>query len=202
MARVSWIRGLALLLFVGTCVTGRAEEYDVLIRKGRVLDGTGVEAKQQDVAIKGDRIAAIGDLSGDTAGKVIDASGLTVTPGFIDVHSHAAPGLKKKSLSAAHSILANGVTTVMISPDGQGPLDLKEERAELEAVGVGVNVAQLIGHGSIRKKFFGTKNIQPTARQLEEMKAYVQQAMEDGAYGMSSGPFYAADFLFDDRGAD
>ncbi|MCH8219217.1 MAG: amidohydrolase family protein, partial [Planctomycetes bacterium] len=153
-----------------------------------------MEAKQQDVAIKGDRIAAIGDLSGDTAGKVIDASGLTVTPGFIDVHSHAAPGLKKKSLSAAHSILANGVTTVMISPDGQGPLDLKEERAELEAVGVGVNVAQLIGHGSIRKKFFGTKNIQPTARQLEEMKAYVQQAMEDGAYGMSSGPFYAAGF--------
>ena len=71
---------------------------------------------------------------------------------------------------------------------------MKKERAELEAAGVGVNVAQLIGHGSIRKKFFGTKNIQPDDKQLEEMKAYVKQAMEDGAYGMSSGPFYAAGF--------
>jgi len=185
---------LTLLLLVVSCGTGRAEEYDVLIRNGRVLDGTGAVAEQQDVAIRGDRIAAIGDLSGDTAKRVIDAAGFYVTPGFIDVHSHAAPGLKDKSLSAANSILVNGVTTVMISPDGGGPLDLKKERAELEAAGVGVNVAQMIGHGSIRKKFFGTKNIQPDGKQLEEMKAYVKQAMEDGAFGMSSGPFYAAGF--------
>jgi len=170
---------LTLWLSVVFCSTGRAEEYDVLIRNGFVLDGTGVAAKMQDVAIKGDRIAAIGDLSDDTARRLIDASGFYVTPGFIDVHSHAASGLKKKSLSAANSILLNGVTTVMISPDGGGPLDLKKERAELEAAGVGVNVAQLIGHGSIRKKFFGIKDIQPNAKQLEEI-AFLEKAAKKG----------------------
>lgn len=183
-----------LLLFSAWSSGLLAEEYDVLIRNGRVLDGSGADAVQRDLAITGDRIVALGDLQKDKAKVVIDAAGLHVTPGFIDVHSHAAPGLKDPSLSAAVPILANGVTTVVISPDGGGPLDLKEERLALEAAGPGVNVAQLIGHGSIRAHFFKTKDIQPDAGQLEEMKAYVRQAMEDGAYGMSSGPFYAAGF--------
>ena len=194
MSMHSGIVALLLSLHVAFCAVGRAEEYEVIIRNGLVLDGTGAIAKGQDVAIKLGRIAAIGDLSNDSTNRDIDASGLYVTPGFIDVHSHAASGLKDKSLSAANSILFNGVTTVIISPDGGGTLDLKKERTELESVGVGVNVAQLIGHGSIRKKFFGTKNLQPDAKQLEEMKAYVKRAMEDGAFGMSSGPFYAAGF--------
>ena len=99
--------------------------------------------------------------------------------------------MRTKLLSAAHSLLVNGVTTVIIGPDGSSSLDLKDERKDLEDDGLGVNVAQLIGHGSIRAKFFGSKNRQPTAKQLEEMKAYVRRAMENGAFGMSSGLFYA-----------
>ncbi len=183
-----------LLLFFILSAGLAAGEYDVIIRNGNVLDGSGADAQRQDVALLGDRIVALGDLHREKAKTVVDASGLHVTPGFIDVHSHAAPGLKNPALSAAVPLLANGVTTVVISPDGGGPLDLKKERQVLEAAGPGVNVAQLIGHGSIRAHFFKTKDLQPDAGQLEEMKAYVRQAMEDGAFGMSSGPFYANGF--------
>ena len=170
---------------------GSAKEYDILIRGGQVIDGTGSAPQKLDVAIQGDRIVAVGDLQGDTARKVIDASKCVVTPGFIDVHSHAKAGLRTAELSAANSLLVNGVTTVIIGPDGNSSLDLQDEREDLEADGLGVNVAQMIGHGSIRAKFFGSQDRQPTERQLEEMKAYVRRAMENGAFGMSSGLFYA-----------
>jgi N-acyl-D-aspartate/D-glutamate deacylase len=189
---ISTPRLVSVLMWVLTfCTPGLAKEYDILIRGGQVIDGTGSEPKKLDVGIQGDRIVAVGDLKGDTAKKVIDASKYVVTPGFIDVHSHAKAGLRTKELSAANSLLVNGVTTVIIGPDGSSSLNLQEEREELEKHGPGVNVAQMIGHGSIRAKLFGSKNLQPTERQLEEMKVYVRRAMENGAFGMSSGLFYA-----------
>ena len=141
-----------LMCLLAFCTPGLAKEYDILIRGGQVIDGTGSEPKKLDVGIKGDRIVAVGDLKGDTAKKVINASKYVITPGFIDVHSHAKSGLKKKELSAAHSLLANGVTTVIIGPDGSSSLDLQDEREDLEEDGLGVNVAQMIGHGSQRHR--------------------------------------------------
>ena len=191
----------ALMCVLAFCTPGLAREYDILIRGGLVIDGTGSAPRKLDVGIKGDRIVAVGDLKGDTAKKFIDASKCVITPGFIDVHSHAKAGLQTKELSAANSLLVNGVTTVIIGPDGSNSLDLEDEREDLEEDGLGVNVAQMIGHGSIRAEFFASKNRQPTERQLEEMKAYVRRAMENGASGLAAEVFEIKDRGFIREGA-
>ena len=180
---------LALLITAGS--VGAQPAYDVLIRNGRVLDGSGNPWFYADVAIRGDRIAAVGDLAGAEADTVIDAGGLYVAPGFIDVHSHAGPGLATPELSAAHPLLAQGITTVFINPDGGGAVDLTEQRAGLEKDGLGVNVAPLVPHGSIRREVLGMADRAPTSEEMEAMKALVEAGMEAGAFGLSSGPFYA-----------
>ena len=104
--------------------------YDVLIRGGRVLDGSGNPWYRADVAVAGDRIAAVGELAGARARRVIDAEGRYVAPGFIDTHSHAGPGLATPALGGAAPLLAQGVTAVVVNPDGGGAADL--ERAGVE----------------------------------------------------------------------
>ncbi len=168
-----------------------AQEYDVLIRGGRVLDGTGIPWVRADVAVRDDRIAAVGDLAGATAREVIDAAGLYVAPGFIDVHSHAGSGLTDDTLSAAEPLLAQGITTVVINPDGGGAVDLEKQRADLLEHGLGVNAAPLVPHGAIRREVMGMADRAPTADELARMQDLVRQGMEDGGFGLSSGPFYA-----------
>ena len=126
-----------------------AAQYDVLIRGGRVLDGLGNPAAVTTIAIQGDRIVALGELSEATAALVVDASGLYVSPGFIDVHSHAGGGLASEELSHARPLLAQGITTVIINPDGGGPVDLERQRHSLLEHGLGLNVALLVPHGSV-----------------------------------------------------
>jgi len=171
--------------------TASAQEYDVLIRDGRVLDGSGNPWVRADVAIRGDRIAAVGDLSAASAETVIDAAGRYVAPGFIDVHSHAGGGLTDDALSAAEPLLAQGITTVVINPDGGGAVDLEQQRADLLEHGLGVNAAPLVPHGSIRRTVMGMADRAPTAEELDRMKALVRRGMERGGFGLSSGPFYA-----------
>jgi N-acyl-D-amino-acid deacylase len=168
-----------------------AQQYDLIIRNGRVLDGSGNPWFAADIAITGDRIAAVGRLPQATAGRVIDASGLYVAPGFIDVHSHAGGGLASPELSAARPLLAQGVTTVFVNPDGGGPVDLIEQHAELLEHGLGVNVALMVPHGSVRREVLGMADRAPTAAELERMKALVDDGMRAGAFGLSSGPYYA-----------
>ena len=167
------------------------QQYDILIRNGRVLDGTGNPWYHADIAIVGERIAAVGDLSGASAARTIEAEGLYVAPGFIDAHSHAGEGLATPGLSAAQPLLAQGITTVLVNPDGGGPVDLAKQRQELMADGLGVNVAQWVPHGSVREEVLGMEDRAPSATELERMKALVRAGMEDGAVGLSSGPFYA-----------
>ena len=167
------------------------QPYDLIIRGGRLLDGTGNPWYYADVAITGDRIAAVGDLSAALARRVIDARGLYVAPGFIDVHSHAGPGLATPELSAAQPLLAEGLTTVVINPDGGGPVDLAAQRAALLKDGLGVNVAQLVSHGAVRGAVLSMSDRAPSAAELDRMRALVREAMETGAFGLSSGPFYA-----------
>lgn len=167
------------------------EPYDLLIRNGRVLDGSGNPWRFADIAISGNRVAAIGDLSAVEAGRIVDATGLYVSPGFIDVHSHAGRGLLAEELSAARPLLAQGVTTVFVNPDGGGPIDLAEQRAALLEHGLGVNVAQLVPHGSIRSEVLGMEDRAPTPEELERMKALARAGMEEGAFGLSSGLYYA-----------
>ncbi len=119
-----------IALFPALPLSAAAQQpYDLLIRNGRVVDGTGNPWYYADVAISGDRIAAVGDLQNVRARRVIDASGLYVAPGFIDVHTHAGPGLATAELGSAEPLLAQGLTTVIVNPDGGGPLDLGAETA-------------------------------------------------------------------------
>ncbi len=168
-----------------------AAQYDVLIRGGIVLDGLGNPGVVTVIAIQGDRIVAIGELSEATAALVVDASGLYVSPGFIDVHSHAGGGLASEELSHARPLLAQGITTVIVNPDGGGPVDLERQRRNLLEHGLGLNVALLVPHGSVRRAVLGMEDRAPTAAQLGEMETLVRRGMEAGAFGLSSGLYYA-----------
>lgn len=165
--------------------------YDVIIRNGRVLDGTGNPWYRADVAIRGDRIAAIGDLAGARAAREIDAAGLYVAPGFIDVHTHAGEGLATAALSPAKPLLAQGITTALVNPDGGGATDMARQRARLLSNGIGVNVAQMVPHGSVRSAVMGMADRAPTPAEMERMRALVRTGMEQGAFGLSTGPWYA-----------
>lgn len=166
------------------------EPYDLLIKNGKVIDGTGNPWYYADIAIKDRRIAKVGKSLNIKAEEEIDASGLYITPGFIDVHSHAGPGLEEQSLSSAEPILAQGVTTVVINPDGGGSADIAGQQDRLEKHQLGVNVAQLVPHGTVRRKVIGSDDRAPSEDELDEMRALVKQGMEEGAFGLSSGLFY------------
>ena len=168
-----------------------AQAFDLVIRNGRVLDGAGNPWVRADVGIRGDRVAAVGDLADAPAARTIDARDRFVAPGFIDVHSHAGEGLTREGLEQARPLLAQGVTTLFVNPDGGGPIDLATQRARFEARRLGVNVAQLIGHGQVREAVMGMADRAATADELSKMRALVQRAMEQGAFGLSSGLFYA-----------
>lgn len=183
---------MALLLAAVTPPELAAQQtFDVILRGGRVLDGTGNPWFIADVALDGDRVAAVGDLTSARGRREIDAAGLYVAPGFIDSHSHAAGGLATEGLSHARPLLAMGITTVIVNPDGGGPIDLVAQRESLLQHGLGVNVMQLVPHGSVRRAVLGMQDRGPTEEELDRMKRLVRQGMEDGAFGLSSGTFYA-----------
>jgi N-acyl-D-amino-acid deacylase len=175
---------------LGRLLSSQAAPYDVLIRNGRVLDGSGNPWLATDLGIRGGRIVDMGRLGNATAARVIDAKGLTVAPGFIDVHSHASQGLEG-SLKEARQLIAQGITTVMINPDGGGTFDLRAQRAGYEQRGIGVNVALYVPHGSIRREVLGMADRAPTAAELERMTLLARRGMEAGGIGLSSGLYYA-----------
>ena len=181
---------IAAALAVSVPLSSQPAAYDLLIRNGRVLDGTGNPWQAVDLAVSGDRIVAMGRLDGATAARTIDATGLTVTPGFIDVHSHAAAGLAG-ALRDGRQLLAQGLTTVVLNPDGGGPVDVRAERTGYEQGRTGVNVALYVPHGSIRREVLGMADRAPTAVELDRMIALARMGMEAGAIGLSSGLYYA-----------
>jgi len=193
--RFGGARHASPLLFLLTSAVVLAAQpsppFDLLIRGGRVIDGTGNPWVRNDIGVRDGRIAAIGHLPDAAASRVIDAGDRVVTPGFIDVHSHAAEGLTRPELRQARPMLSQGVTTLVVNPDGGGPVDIAAQRASLERGGLGLNVALLIGHGSVRRAVLAMQDRAPTADELERMRAHVRQAIADGAFGLSSGLFYA-----------
>ena len=169
-----------------------AQDRVTVIENGRVLDGSGNPWRYANVAIQGDRIVRIGDTADLRPDRVIDANGLYVTPGFVDVHSHAGPALASPWLGLSHAepLLAMGVTTVFVNPDGGGPVDQAAQREMLLAEGLGVNVAQLVPHGSIRREVIGSEDRHASVAEMERMRSLVISGMEQGAWGLSSGTFY------------
>ncbi|MFW6078719.1 MAG: N-acyl-D-amino-acid deacylase family protein [Gemmatimonadota bacterium] len=163
--------------------------WDLLIAGGTVIDGTGADRYAADVAVRGDRIVRVSraPLPADRAERVIDASGRVVAPGFIDMHAHLDPLLR---LPAAESHVRQGVTTAVGGPDGGGPYPIGEHLDSAAALGIGMNVAYLVGHNTVRRRVMGTEDRAPTAAELEEMKALVARAMGEGAFGISTGLKY------------
>lgn len=176
---------------------GAAEGYDLVIRGGHVIDGTGNPAYPADVGVTDGKVAMIGQISEN--GKVeIDASGRIVAPGFIDVHTHAE---NIERLPLAENFLRMGVTSAIIGNCGSSRLDLKSYFERLEGAGIAVNIASLIGHSTIRRKVIGPHDDRaPTEEELEEMREWVARAMQAGAVGLSTGlPYQPAVFAKTDE---
>ncbi len=164
-----------------------AQYYDLLIRNGNIYDGSGKKSFKADVAVKGQKIITIGDLSKASAKKTIDATGLAVSPGFIDLHTHIE---SIDSTPDAESHVRQGVTTALGGPDGGGPWPFGKYLTDLEKKPLGLNAAFLTGQNTIRKNIMGLDNRAPTNEELEQMKKQVAQAMQEGAFGISTGLKY------------
>ncbi len=183
-----------VLLLLAICLPAIAQEADLLIRNGRVLDGTGNPDFRADVAIRGDRIVAIGKLGDVDAGRTIDARGRFVVPGFIDIHSHADRTLIDDNLEAraAPNLVAQGITTVIGGPDGRNPTwPIAAEIAAYESLGIGLNFVPMVGHGTVRGEVMGEdyeRSASPS--EIERMRALVRQGMNEGAWGLGAGPEY------------
>jgi N-acyl-D-amino-acid deacylase len=164
-----------------------AQDYDLLLRGGRVADGTGNPAVFADVAVRDGRIAAVGRVTG-AAKRTVDVSGLIVAPGFVDTHTHAE-GIEDQPL--AENFLRMGVTTLVLGNCGGSRLNLGEYFKELEATNISPNVCSLIGHNTVRRQTMGGSFLRPpTDAELMKMKGYVEQAMKDGAVGLATGLIY------------
>ena len=179
-------RGAAL--FAAGLAAGCADRYDLILIGGEVHDGLGSPGRAADVGILGDRIAGVGDLSGARADEWIDVSGLAVTPGFVDIHSHATRGVFRHGL--AENYLTQGVTTAIGGPDGSSPLPIGEWLERFEYEGSAINMGLLVGHGTVRREILGMEDRAPTDAELDEMRALVEQAMLEGAFGLSTGLKY------------
>ena len=192
-----------LLLFAvavlgAACSNGPPPEAEegpvVLFRDGQILDGTGNPWYQGDVLVVGDRIARVGVIPDEdvpAGAREVEVAGLTIMPGFIDPHSHAGPGLATPELRAGEPVIRQGITTVMVNPDGGGEVDLAEQGRRLREGGMGVHVALMIGHGAVRREVLGMEDRPPTDEELERMAGLVRAGMEAGAFGMTGGLYYA-----------
>jgi N-acyl-D-amino-acid deacylase len=176
------------------------QQYDVLIRGGRVLDGSGNPWFAADIGVRDDRIVAVGRLDGATAARVIDATGRHVAPGFIDIHSHADDtGNPRNTLRsddprrrAAPNLVTQGITTVVVNQDGRSAWPIAAQRAAIDSLGIGPNAVLLVGHGTVRGRVMGSDVQRPaTAAEVDAMRALVRQAVAEGAAGMSAGLEYA-----------
>jgi len=166
------------------------QDFDLLITGGRIVDGTGNPGFNGDIGIVAGRIEAIGDLNGKTARETIDAEGLVVSPGFIDLHTHCDRGLGESDSNANLNYLIQGTTTVVTGNCGNGSFDVAGLKADWEGRGIGTNAVHLAGMGSIRKAVLGEEPRQPTPEELDAMRELVRQAMREGAWGLSTGLEY------------
>ncbi|MCO5726076.1 N-acyl-D-amino-acid deacylase family protein [Robiginitalea marina] len=163
------------------------QSFDILIKNGQIVDGSGGKAFTASMGINADTIAAIGDLSGARGRLEIDAADKVVSPGFIDIHAHLDPILE---LSHCESHVRQGVTTALGGPDGSSPWPLGPYLDTLQQVGIGMNVGYLVGHNTVRRNAMGLENRAPEAGELAQMEAEIAQAMAEGAFGISTGLKY------------
>lgn len=190
MRTKSSFTALALLLAVSPAA-GQGSDLDLLLRNGRVLDGAGNPWIRRDIGIRGDRIVFVGnaDVERVTARETLDVTGLLVTPGLWDVHSHA--DLDSEHGRKALPQLYQGITTIILGVDGAGTSAIVETFRGYEANGIAVNAIHYVGHGAARAAVLGHEDRQPSEEEMERMRAFVARGMEEGAAGLSTGLYYS-----------
>lgn len=206
----------SLLLFVLFFAAGLAAAWavpprklDLLVRGGTVVDGTGAPARIADIGVVGDTIVAVGRLDDCSAARVVEARGLIVAPGFIDLHAHlddrevGPKGLRSSDLRrrAAQNYVTQGVTTAVVNPDGDQPPSLVEQRRELVSLGIGVNVVLTNGHNTLRALAMGEdQKRRATDAELARMQEILRKGMEEeGSFGLSLGLEYFSGLYSDER---
>ncbi len=174
-------------MVLGACAI-KPPAYDLLILGGTVVDGTGSPAYRSDIAVVDNEIVKMGDLKGLDAHRVINAKGLIVSPGFIDLHSHADRNIRDNP--GGENYLHQGVTTILTGNCGSSPVDLDGYFQSVMETGIALNMGLLIGHNSVRMDVMGNDNRVPTPIEQERMEDLIKTAMDAGAFGMSTGLIY------------
>lgn len=177
-------------VFVGLVISlsAQAQTYDLVIRNGKIIDGTGNSWYYADVAVKDGIISAIGKGTAWSAKRTLDATGLIVAPGFVDVHTHIEGNDLK--VPTAGNFIHDGVTTVVTGNCGISRVDMARYFRQLDSVKTSINVASLVGHNDVRKSVMGDSQRDPTPEEQKRMEDAVDQAMRDGAVGFSTGLIY------------
>ena len=181
--------GVAILAVLGGCSEGNAPATTLIVNAS-IVDGTGSPAQAGAVRIEGDRIVEVGALEPRSGEQVVDAKGLTLAPGFIDVHSHHDEGLFE--MRDATPVVSQGVTTIVVGQDGSMNWPVGELFERLEKTPVAINVASFVGHGNVRNEAMGKDGFRrhATAAEIERMHRLVEQGMQAGALGLSTGLEY------------
>lgn len=174
---------LALLSFSAT-----AQTFDTVIKNGKIVDGTGNGWYWGDVGIQNGKIAKVGKIDPTEAKNVIDAKGMIVAPGFIDVHAHIEGNDTR--VPTADNFIHDGVTTVVTGNCGSSNVDMVNYFHRLDSVKTSINIATLIGHNSVRRAVMGEEDRNPTAEEQKKMETLIEEAMKNGAVGFSTGLIY------------
>jgi len=176
------------ILILANNVDSFSQNYDLLLRGGKIIDGSGNSWFYGDVAIKDGRISAIGKLPVDKANKVINVKGLVIAPGFIDVHTHIEGNDLK--VPTAGNFIFDGVTSVVTGNCGSSNTDIARYFEQLDSVKTSINIATLIGHNSVRRTVMGDSQREPSSEEQKSMEELVANAMRNGAVGFSTGLIY------------
>jgi N-acyl-D-aspartate/D-glutamate deacylase len=182
--------GCVLLGFTYAQAADVPVDADILLQGATIHDGAGSPATVGDVAIRGDKIVAVGKFAAGRVGRTIDCTGLVVAPGFIDLHNHSDRQVIDRRTRAVVNYLLQGCTTIVTGNCGSGPIDVADFYDKIDAAGAGTNVAHLLPQGRLRDAVLGTAQRSPTKDELQRMKQLAEKAMQDGAWGMSTGLIY------------
>jgi N-acyl-D-aspartate/D-glutamate deacylase len=177
-------------LLLATVLGANPVDADIVLKGGTLFDGSDKPGVVGDVAIKGDRVIAVGSFVIAGTPKVIDCKGLYIAPGFIDLHTHSDYPLQEPGTRMNRNYLRQGVTTVVTGNCGSGPVDVATYFAKLEKGGVGTNVIHQVPHNALREKVMGNANRDPSTAELAEMERLTDRAMAEGAWGLSTGLIY------------
>ncbi len=182
----------SILIIAGLIAQCLAQTASIVIQNARVIDGSGRPSIQADVRVKDGKIVKIGKIKPKKGEDAIDASGLAVAPGFIDIHNHSESGLVREGTAANQ--VSQGITTVLVGPDGGSPFPIRDYLLKLDGK-TAVNVGAFIGHATLREQVMkGGYVRKATDAEISEMQKLLEQSMTEGAFGLSSGLEYDVGF--------